>query len=142
MELWVQIVSIVIAALIPTGGVTTLFMVRGKRKELEIANLTQVIERWKDIAEDRRKRAEELKTDLDRRDDKIDRLYGTISDLRTDLDHERTARAVASMMICDRTKCGDRNPPYGEGVRHIDLLYGLKPIFPIKQQSDDARLQE
>lgn len=130
METWLQIVSIVLAAVVPTGGVAALFTVRGKRKELEISNLSQVIARWQDIAEDRKNRAEELKADLDRRDDKIDRLYRTISELRTDLDHERTARAVASMMVCDRTPCLKRNPPFGQGVEYINRLYGLRPVLP------------
>lgn len=138
MEPWVQILSIIAAAVVPTGGVTAWFTVRGKRKELEISNLSQVIARWQDIAEDRSKRAEELKADLDRRDDKIDRLYGTISELRTDLDHERTARAVASMMICDKTKCSDRNPPFGQGIEYLSQFYGLKPILP----NHDMGIQE
>lgn len=138
MDSWVQILSIIVAAVVPTGGITTFFLIKGKRTELEISNLSQVIARWQDIAEDRKNRAVELKADLDRRDDKIDRLYGTISELRTDLDLERTARAVASMMICDKTKCGDRNPPFGQGIEHLNRFYGLKPILP----NNDTRLQE
>lgn len=138
MESWVQILSIIVAAVVPTGGITTFFLIKGKRTELEISNLSQVIARWQDIAEDRKNRATELKVDLDRRDDKIDRLYGVISELRADLDHERTARAVASMMICNGVKCGDRNPPYGQGVEYINDLYGLKPILP----KNDTRTAE
>lgn len=124
-----QLVSILTAALLPSGGVAALFMIRGRRKELEISNLSAVIAKWQEIAEDRKNRAAELKADLDRKDGKIDALYATISEMRDTLDHTRTSLATAEMLICDKTKCTTRTPPFGSGRTYMQHLQELHPDF-------------
>lgn len=113
---WLTLLTTFITVLVPTGGLTAIVTLRDKKTAAVLDNIKTVVDQWQEIAGDRKTRAEELKVDLDRKEDIIQKQWVEISDLRNQLDHERTARAVAEMLKCRKTDCTDREPPFGEGV--------------------------
>lgn len=119
---WSGIITALIAALVPTGGLTAIVTLRDKKTAAFLENAKEVIGQWQQIAEDRTKRAKELKEDLDAKDAKIDALYREKDTLRKEkegllqeLDTARTEKAVADLVKCLKTKCTDREPPFGQG---------------------------
>ena len=112
---WTSVITALIAALVPTGGITAIVTLRDKKTAALLENVSSVIAQWEKIAEERAKRDSELKADLDRKEEIIQEQWREMSQLRTDLDHERTGRAVAEIMKCDITSCKDRHPPFGKG---------------------------
>ena len=110
---WTSIINTTITGLLAGGGLVTLFTLQDKRYAAMLENITKLIDQWQEIANDRKARAEELKKDLDKKDDKIDALYVELNEVRTQLDHTRTAEAVAKTMRCDKIECLDRKPPFG-----------------------------
>lgn len=112
---WTSVITALIAALIPTGGLTAIVTLRDKKTAALLENVESVIVQWEKIAEERAKRASELKADLDRKEEIIQEQWREMSQLRNDLDHERTNRAVAELLKCDLTGCKDRQPPFGKG---------------------------
>lgn len=110
---WTAIITALIAALVPTGGLTAIVTLRDKKTAAFLENAGEVIAHWKQIVDDRTVRAEELKKDLDDRDRKIDELYREKDDLREKLDHARTQKAVLNVIKCRKTQCPDREPPFG-----------------------------
>lgn len=124
---WSSIITALIAALVPTGGLTAIVTLRDKKTAAFLENTGEVIAHWKQIADDRTARAAELKKDLDAKDKKIDELYREKDDLREKLDHVRTERAVLNAYKCYETKCQDRVPPFGSD-RNIDIDLPTKKI--------------
>lgn len=113
---WVEILGN-LAEVALTGGLLALVTIRDKKTAAILDNYDRVIKSWEETAEERHKRADELKTDMDKKDNKIEELYNENRELRNALDDERTRRARAEMLKCHRLKCIDREPPYGEGVK-------------------------
>ena len=91
----------------------TLVTLCEKKNAAFLDNISKLIDQWQEVANDRKLRADELKSDLDRKDAKIDSLYVEIAKLRGELDHTRTSEAVARMLKCENTACLDRKPPFG-----------------------------
>lgn len=116
MSDWLTLLTTFITVLVPTGGLTAIVTLRDKKTAAVLDNIKTVVDQWQEIAGDRKTRAEELKVDLERKESIIQEQWVEISDLRKQLDHERTARAVAEMLECKKTDCTDREPPFGEGV--------------------------
>lgn len=114
---WVSVITALIAALIPTGGLTAIVTLRDKKTAAFLENTKTLIDQWQEVADGRKQRMDELKADLDRKEDVIQQQWKEISELRNALDHERTARAVAKMLECKKTGCTDREPPFGKGVK-------------------------
>lgn len=119
---WTGILTALIAALIPTGGLTAIVTLRDKKTGAFLENVKAITEQWQKIANERQTRCSELKTDLDRKDDKIEEQYKEkeallqqLDGIRDELDHCRTALAVAELMKCEKTSCTDRIPPFGQG---------------------------
>lgn len=119
---WSGIITALVAALIPTGGLTAIVTLRDKKTAALLENVGSVIDQWKNVADERAKRAAELKEDLDKKEEIIQEQWREISQLRNDLDHERTARAVAELMKCEKTSCKYRIPPFGEDRRITSSL--------------------
>ena len=119
---WTGIITALIAALIPTGGLTAIVTLRDKKTGAFLENVKAITEQWQKIANERQTRCSELKSDLDRKDDKIEEQYKEkealrqqLDSIRDELDHCRTALAVAELMKCEKTSCVDRIPPFGQG---------------------------
>ena len=101
----------------------TLVTLREKKNAAFLDNISKLIDQWQEVANDRKLRADELKSDLDRKDAKIDSLYAEIAKLRGELDHTRTSEAVARMLKCEKTACLDRKPPFGSSQIKISNQY-------------------
>lgn len=130
---WTSIITALIAAIVPTGGLTALVTMRDKKTAAFLENVKGITEQWQKMVDEKQetieaKRAEvarmeqrldsvesKYESQLKVKDEKIDSLYKTINHLRNDLDNERTARAVAELMKCEKTSCTDRIPPFGQG---------------------------
>ena len=110
---WTTIIVTILTLLISNGGLVTLVTLREKKNAAFLDNVSKLIDQWQEVANDRKLRADELKTDLDRKDAKIDSLYVEIAKLRGELDHTRTSEAVSTMLKCENTACLDRKPPFG-----------------------------
>lgn len=111
-----QILTIFISVLVPTGGLTAIVTLRDKKTAAFLENTKTLIDNWQEVADGRKTRMDELKSDLERKEAIIQEQWAEISNLRNTLDHERTARAVAEMLKCRKTDCTEREPPFGEGV--------------------------
>lgn len=110
---WTAIIITILTLLISNGGLVTLVTLREKKNAAFLDNISKLIDQWQEVANDRKSRADELKNDLDKKDNKIDSLYIEIAKLRSELDHTRTSEAVARMLKCENTACLDRKPPFG-----------------------------
>lgn len=121
---WIELFKVLIASLIPTGGLTAIVTLRDKKTAAFLTNVKAITEQWQAVAEERHQRAEELKTDLDRKEEIIQEQWREISELRNELDNTRTARAVAELMKCEKTSCTDRVPPFGQGQKVQCKLIG------------------
>ena len=115
---WTTIIITILTLLISNGGLVTLVTLREKKNAAFLDNISKLIDQWQEVANDRKSRADELKTDLDKKDNKIDSLYIEIAKLRSELDHTRTSEAVARMLKCENTACLERKPPFGsDGIK-------------------------
>ena len=120
---WTTIIITILTLLISNGGLVTLVTLREKKNAAFLDNISKLIDQWQEVANDRKLRADELKSDLDRKDAKIDSLYVEIAKLRGELDHTRTSEAVARMLKCEKTACLDRKPPFGSSQIKISNQY-------------------
>ena len=71
MEVFTQIILPLLLALIPTGGIVALFTLREKKTELMLENSAKVNKAWQEVADKESARAESLKADLEKKDEKI-----------------------------------------------------------------------
>lgn len=113
---WSSIIVALIAALVPTGGLTAIVTLKDKKTAAFLDNTEKLINQWQEIADGRKVRMDELKADLDRKESLIQGQWKEISGLRNELDHARTDKAVAELMRCEKTSCPDRMPPFGQSA--------------------------
>lgn len=111
---WTSIITALVAALIPTGGLTAVVTLRDKKTAAFLENTKTLIDQWQEIADGRKVRMDELKADLDKKEDIIQHQWKEISELRNELDNARTDNAKAEMLKCIRISCENREPPFGE----------------------------
>ena len=121
---WTSIITALIAALIPTGGLTAIVTMRDKKTAAFLENVKAITEQWQKMANEYQERIDNLKAELvrkdeiiDRKDGKIEALYHDKDELRQQPDHARTGRAVAELLKCEKTSCTDRIPPFGQGQK-------------------------
>ena len=116
MSDWLTLLTTFITVLVPTGGLTAIVTLRDKKTAAALDNVKTVVDQWREVADGRKTRMDELKADLDRKEAIIQEQWAEISELRNSLDHARTAQAVAKMLECKKTGCTEREPPFGEGI--------------------------
>lgn len=111
----------VVGSVVGGGGLAGLFVPFMNRKEkkrsAQIENMAKINDEWKRLADERGAK-------IDKLNDKIDSLYGDMSEYRRQLDEANTRAAVAEIMKCVRTGCTDREPPFGQGA---DIMCEVKP---------------
>lgn len=117
---WTEVIVTGMTLLLGGGGLLTVVTLRDKKNAAMLDNIVKLIEsnaktneEWKAIAAERAVRCGELKSDLDRKDNKIDTLYVDMTQMRNELDHTRTKCAVATLLKCTIVECGKRQPPLG-----------------------------
>ena len=121
---WGTIIISALASIVSAGGIGWMVTAKedkktkqleNKQKEVELEEYKkdEIIKDWKDIAEERKQRADELALEVkehERREDEKDAL---ISDLKAQLDKKNTYCAVAELMRCEEISCPNRKPPFG-----------------------------
>lgn len=131
---WTGIITALIAALIPTGGLTAIVTMRDKKTSAFLENVKSITEQWQQISNERQERIESLTAEIvrlngtiDKKDGKIDELRKEKEDLMVQIDDLRTEKAVADLMKCETTTCTDRVPPFGQGrAVQCKLIEGKK----------------
>lgn len=113
---WTDIIIPLISAIIPTGGVTAIFMVKGRKKELEISNLAKVIEELRELVNRYKEEVRELKAVAERKEEYIEELHRQTSGLHEKLDKANSRAAVFKILKCTKVDCGLRIPPFGSGA--------------------------
>lgn len=118
---WGTIMIAVVGSVVGGGGLAGLFVPFMNRKEkkrsAQIENMAKINDEWKRLADERGAK-------IDKLNDKIDSLYGDMTEYRRQLDEANTRAAVAEIMKCVRTGCTDREPPFGQGA---DIRCEVKP---------------
>ena len=128
---WTEIVIAVIGLVggLLTGGGLMMWFTRKETKEgKDVENMQKVIESMqtsldaKDrIIEEHEERRQELKADLQKKDEKIEQLLNEKSDIRDENDELKTKLAVTTMLKCVKLNCIDRDPPFGSLVNLLTL---------------------
>lgn len=129
---WTQIIVTALTLLITGGGLVTIVTLGDRKTAALLGNIEKILQsnsetnkEWKEIAAERAGRCGELKTDIDRKDDKIDEIYKEKEHLAKELDDLRTAKAISDVLRCTRTGCADRHPPFGQGL-NLDVCKDCK----------------
>lgn len=117
---WTTIITAILAALIPTGGVVTLFTLREKKTDMFLDNAQKTINEWKDLVDSYKKDSESKDVTIERKEEMLTTQIKMNSTLRKKLDKVNTACAVAKMMRCDTLNCPSRVPPLGAGYDPAD----------------------
>lgn len=139
---WTQ----VIVALISSGAFLGIFLVTekksaavlesvDKRSSAAIESAQKLGDGYQEIAQSWEHRAEQLQNELDRKNDKIDELHRQMSDMSRELDRAHSGETLAKMMICDKTACQKRRPPFGKGVNY-DISNPFTDVDPDTVQGD------
>ena len=89
---------------------------KAKEQEIEEHKKDEIIRDWKEIAEERRLRCEELKAEVEKKDEIISAKDNTISDLKAKLDDRNTYCAVSELMKCTDIQCSTRKPPFASSI--------------------------
>lgn len=124
---WVTVIINAIVTLLAVGGLGWIFTIRedkkakkleNKQKEAEIDEYKkdEIIKDWKDIADERKLRADELSTELKEKERQTIEKDATISELRTKLDARNTYCAVSELLKCNDIQCVNRKPPFASSI--------------------------
>lgn len=128
---WVTLIVNAVVTLLAVGGLGWIFTIRedkkhkkleNKQKEAEIDEYKkdEIIKDWKDIAEERKLRADELSAELKEKEKQGIEKDNTISELRTKLDERNTYCAVSELLKCNDIQCSSRKPPFASSVIATD----------------------
>lgn len=124
---WATLLINAIIALLSAGGVGWIITAKEDKKQKQLENKAkeqeieehkkdEIIRDWKEIAEERRLRCEELKNEVEKKDEIISIKDNTISDLKAKLDDRNTYCAVSELMKCTDIQCGTRKPPFASSI--------------------------
>lgn len=128
---WLTVLINAIIALLSAGGVGWIITAREDKKQKQLENKEkeqeiedhkkdEVIKDWKEIAEERRARCEELKLEVEKKDSKIWEKDNAISELKAKLDDRNTYCAVAELLKCSKVQCESRIPPFASTIITTD----------------------
>ncbi|MEE0317371.1 MAG: hypothetical protein UDS46_07750 [Bacteroidales bacterium] len=111
-ETIIQIITLILGS----GGLLALFFVSEKKAKAQIENMEKTIEQWKEIVAQLRKDLNESQTRSKEFQDLYLAGFDLNTKLRKELDEKNTTIAVLRLLRCKKTKCIDREPPYGSEV--------------------------
>lgn len=103
---WTTIISAAIAAISAGGGIGIFFDRKHKKRAAELANEATVSSQWKELFERSEKK-------VDDQSNKIEGLYKTIGNMRSQLDGLASQKAVLTLYKCCKVNCPEREPPFG-----------------------------
>lgn len=117
-----ELIIQLIASLIGTGGFIAIFLIIEKKAAAQVANTEKVNEQWQLIVAQKERDLTTLNQKYEAATEKIEKLYDTNTELRTQLDVANTNYAVSKLMQCHVIKCINREPPFGntEEVKQLE----------------------
>lgn len=110
----------IIMALISSGAFTAIYLLGDRKTSAVLDNVSKSIEQWKLIVEEYKREKEAMQADIDRKDRKIDSLYGQIGILKDDKDKLSSKVAYLSVVKCNEVGCIKREPPFGTNQKIND----------------------
>ena len=87
-----------------------------KEDEIKEHRKDEIINDWKEIAEERKLRADKMALDIEQMQERSRKKDEVISELRTKLDSRNTYCAVAELLRCKNLTCERRQPPISPTV--------------------------
>ena len=116
---WTAVITALIAALIPTGGILAIVTMTEKKSGLMLQNAKDLAASYKDLAEEYKNREASTQQLLREKDDELLKQIRMNSGLRHSLDDAHTECAVAKLMYCRNSKCEKRDPPFGKDANLV-----------------------
>ena len=116
---WTTIITALIAALVPTGGLVAIVTMVEKKSALMLENAKQLAQSYKELAEEYQQREAETQQLLRSKEQELLNQIKMNSGLRHSLDDAHTECAVAKLMYCKNSKCVDRDPPFGKDANLV-----------------------
>lgn len=116
---WTTIITALIAAIIPTGGLVAIVTLVEKKSALMLENAKQLADSYKQLAEEYQQREAETQQLLRSKEQELLNQIKMNSGLRHSLDDAHTECAVAKLMYCRNSKCVDRDPPFGKDANLV-----------------------
>ncbi len=116
---WTAIITALIAALVPTGGILAIVTMTEKKSGLMLENAKQLAESYKALAEEYKNREASTQQLLKDKEDELLKQIRMNSGLRHSLDDAHTECAVAKLMYCRNSKCEKRDPPFGKDADKV-----------------------
>lgn len=107
----------IVMTLITSGAFTAIYLLGDRKTASVLDNVGKSIDQWKLIVEEYKREKEAMQTDIDRKDRKVDSLYGQISVLRDSNDKLSSKVAYLSVIKCTEIGCNKRQPPFGSGQK-------------------------
>ena len=111
---WTTIITALIAALIPTGGLLAIVTMTEKKSALMLENAKQLADSYKQLADEYQQREKETQQLLKEKEEELLKQIRMNSGLRHSLDDAHTECAVEKLMYCRNSKCPQRDPPFGK----------------------------
>lgn len=116
---WTTIITALIAALVPTGGLVAIVTMVEKKSALMLENAKQLAQSYKELAEEYQQRENETQQLLKNKEEELLKQIRMNSGLRHSLDDAHTECAVAKLMYCRNSKCIQRDPPFGKDANLV-----------------------
>ena len=116
---WTTIITALIAALIPTGGLLAIVTMTEKKSALMLENAKQLADSYKQLADEYQQREKETQQLLKEKEEELLKQIRMNSGLRHSLDDAHTECAVAKLMYCRNSKCPQRDPPFGKDADRV-----------------------
>lgn len=112
---WNSILAALAGTLLGGGGIGSFFYIKETRRQRRAETDATVAEGWKALAE--------RKLDIiEKKDAKIDELYGIIGSQRQIIDDQSSEIARLRIFKCVKVGCAHREPPFG--VTEKEFNYG------------------
>lgn len=106
--------------LITSGAFTAIYLLGDKKTAAVLDNVGKSIDQWKLIVEEYKREKEAMQADIDRKDRKIDSLYGQIGILKDEKDKLSSKVAYLTVVKCYEVGCTKRQPPFGANQKIND----------------------
>ena len=127
---WTTIISALLAALIPTGGLLAIVTIKERKTALQIGNQKSIADSYKQLADEYREREAKTQNLMASKEAEVLEQIKLNSSLRHKLDDAHTETAVCRIMYCRNSKCPQRDPPFGSGAEGV--------VGKLKEQSKAA----
>lgn len=127
---WTTIISALLAALVPTGGLLAIVTIKERKTALQIDNQKSIADSYKQLADEYREREAKTQNLMASKEAEVLEQIKLNSSLRHKLDDAHTETAVCRIMYCRNSKCPQRDPPFGSGAEGV--------VGKLKEQSKAA----